>query len=115
MKESLLRTVVSEDTAALNIEKIVVFINNRVQIHNRNNSLKTCFLGQLPYIIDEYPGEDRYSDEQMDYFWSKLKEADHTEAYPMTEMNIDQYINCVLSFILSNPPIIFHSDSCAFC
>lgn len=91
VKESLLRTVVSEDTAALNIEKIVVFTNNRVQIHNRNNSLKTCFLGQLPYIIDEYPGEDRYSDEQMDYFWIKLKEADHTEAYPMTEMNIDQF------------------------
>ena len=104
-KEELLRSVISEDTEVLNIQKLLVFTNNRIEIHNRNKSLNVCFLGQLPYIIDEYVGEDRYSDEQLNYFYTKVAAANHVEAYPVTDIKIDQFKNdfATLVDILDNP------------
>ena len=91
-KESLLRTVIgSNDSSVLVIKKIVVFTNNRVQVQNRCKTLTTCFLSQLPYLITENSNPDRYNDEQMYYFFTKVKAANHTEAYPVNELQIDKF------------------------
>lgn len=54
VKKNLLREVLDEKGLVdIPIYEIVVFTNNRVEVQNKCATLKTCFLSQLPYIIDK--------------------------------------------------------------
>ena len=54
VKKSLLREVLDEKGLVdIPIYELVVFTNNRVEVQNKCATLKTCFLSQLPYIIDK--------------------------------------------------------------
>ncbi len=95
-KEALLRSAIaSNDSMHLEIKQIVVFTNNRIQVQNRCKALQTTFLSQLPYLISEYSNSspERYTDQQLYYFFSQVKSANHTEAYPITELHIDEFKN----------------------
>lgn len=48
-----------------NVIKLVVFTNNRIELRNKCSDLKTCFLGELPYLIDDYTGEAVYTEEDI--------------------------------------------------
>lgn len=54
VKRSLLREVFNaKGLGNIPIYEIVVFTNNRIEVQNKCRTLKTCFLSQLPYIIDK--------------------------------------------------------------
>lgn len=54
VKESLLREVLNvKGLGDIPIYEIAVFTNNRIEVQNKCRTLKTCFLSQLPYIIDK--------------------------------------------------------------
>lgn len=47
------------------IIKLVVFTNKHIEVKNKCEDLKVCFLGELPYYIDEFVGESIYSNEDI--------------------------------------------------
>ena len=54
IKRSLLREAFNaKGLVDIPIYEIVVFTNNRVEVQNKCKTLKTCFLNQLPYIIEK--------------------------------------------------------------
>lgn len=72
------------------IKSIVVFTNREVQVQNRDKSLKTTFLGPLPYIISEDKAVDMYSEQDLDNMVSAIEAERCREEYEM-DLDIDQY------------------------
>ena len=68
-REKLLRVMLVDTLATIgkeaNVIKLVVFTNNRMEIRNKCEDLKTCFLGELPYLIDDYAGEKLFTEEDI--------------------------------------------------
>lgn len=68
-REYLLKEVIFEKLVQkrrpVNIVKLVVFTNRHIEVRNKCKELKTCFLGELPYLIDEYVGDNLYSEEDI--------------------------------------------------
>ena len=92
IKESLLRAVLKKaGMKEIKIQSIVVFTNNRIEVRNRYDKLQVSFLGQLPYIIDEYSGWDTYSEADMHMMADAVEEAQIHEAYPMRDVDIAQF------------------------
>lgn len=92
-KEFLLRNAVEERLKKLgknvNIVNYVVFANSRINVTNRYKYLKTCFLSQLPHLIDEYEGPEIYTEDDMKEIQQSIKSAEHKEAYPL-DMDVVQ-------------------------
>lgn len=86
-KEFLLRDALLElsntQQKEFNIVNLVVFANSRINVNNRFKYLETCFLSQLPHIIDDYAGEDIYLQEDMKNIEKTIKEAECKRAYPL--------------------------------
>ena len=82
VKESLLREVfVQKGLTNIPIYKIVVFTNNRIEVQNKCKSLNTCFLSQLPHIIDNnHDAVISYSD--MKLAVRAVSEANIEKSYP---------------------------------
>ena len=53
-KELLSAVLSAQGLSYMPIYKIIVFTNNRIEVQNKCADLKTCFLSQLPYVIDNY-------------------------------------------------------------
>ena len=90
MKESLLREVF-ESRGLINIPiyKIVVFTNNRIEVQNECKTLNTCFLSQLPHIIDKNHGATiSYID--MNLAKQALSDANIEKSYPF-EFDADAF------------------------
>ena len=91
MREDLLREILSENGyQECRITSIVVFTNREVEVKNRDRSLKTTFLGPLPYIIDEYVAPDKYTNEDLDKMAEAIERERCRESYAM-DIDIDQY------------------------
>lgn len=45
-----------------NIISLVVFTNSTMHVDNRYDYITTCFLGNLPHIIERYDGKPIYND-----------------------------------------------------
>lgn len=91
IKERLLKAALQKaGMKEVKIQSIVVFTNNRIEIRNHYSKLQVSFLGQLPYIIDEYCGRDTYSETDMRRMASAIEEAQIHEAYPMRDVDIAQ-------------------------
>lgn len=91
VKENLLRKALKvAGFGHLQIRSIVVFTNNRIEVHNKYCQIRTCFLGQLAYIIDGYRLEDIISTEEMDQIQNAVKAAECKETYPM-DFDVQQY------------------------
>jgi hypothetical protein len=87
-KEYLLRTAI--DTSVLTdaknqikIVELVVFANSKINVDNRYKYVQSCFLSQLPHIIDEYSGDDIYSNEAMNSISERIREAECNDTYPI--------------------------------
>lgn len=82
-KVHLLREALQEtDQAALNIESIVVFTNNDIEVENRFPFIRTCFLSELPHIIEGYAGDRVYTEEDINRMVGLVDEAACKEDYP---------------------------------
>lgn len=45
---------------------IVVFTDNRIEVHNRCKEIRTCFISQLAYFIDDYRETSIFTDGIME-------------------------------------------------
>ena len=83
LKEELLRKVLKskgiEDVA---INRVVVFTDSRIEVHNKYANLCTCFSSQLAHIIDGFKNQINMSKEDMEAIEVAIKLAEHKEAYP---------------------------------
>lgn len=86
-KEYLLRNALSAELSKLgkkiNIVNYVVFANSRIDVNNKYQYLKTCFLSQLPHLIDEYKGEELYSSDDLLIIKDLLDNSENKKAYPL--------------------------------
>lgn len=87
-KEYLLRTaidtsVLTEAKNQIMIVNLVVFANSKINVDNRYKYVQSCFLSQLPHIIDEYSGDDIYSNEAINSISGCIREAECNDAYPI--------------------------------
>lgn len=82
VKKSLLREALNaKGLVDIPIYEIVVFTNNRVEVQNKCRTLKTCFLSQLPYIIDNCR-EAIISFTEMNLAVQAVSEANIEKSYP---------------------------------
>ena len=90
VKKSLLREVLNaKDLVGIPIYEIVVFTNNRIEVQNKCRTLKTCFLSQLPYIIDR-SRDTVISFSEMDLAVQAVTEANIEKSYPF-EFDVDTF------------------------
>lgn len=81
-KEYLLRSVL-RDCGYDNpqIASIVVFANSDIRVDNRFGYINTCFLSNLPYIIERYQGDCIYGSDDFGKIVEAIKNAACNEAY----------------------------------
>ena len=83
-KTYLLREALHDTAQAeVNIESIVVFTNPTIEVENRSPYIKTCFLSELPYLIDSYAGDRLYGEEDMARMSRMVSESACKELYPV--------------------------------
>ncbi len=86
-KEYLLRNALEEQMKKagkkLNIVNYVVFANSKINVTNRYKYLTSCFLSQLPHLIDDYAGNDIYTTEDLLLMKETIQKAEDKKAYPL--------------------------------
>lgn len=89
IKEELLRKALSTaEYGDVEINSVVVFTNNRIEVQNKFEGLRTCFSSQLSYKVEG--NRVIFSDEDMDAIKVCIEEAENKEAYPF-ELDVEQY------------------------
>ena len=78
------------DYSNANIVSLVVFTNSEIQVENRYEYITTCFLGNLPHIIERYDGEPIYSDSDISAMIESVANAECRGTY-YPDINIDQF------------------------
>jgi len=82
-KELLQEVIQAAGLGKIEVFEILVFTNNRIEVKNHCSSIRPCFLGQLPFIIDEWNKETCVSSDEM-YRAAKAIESARNEAtFPM--------------------------------
>jgi len=76
--------------ANANIISLVVFTNSTIHVDNRYDYITTCFLGNLPHIIERYDGKPIYGENNISVMMESVSKAECKEAYPL-EIDINQY------------------------
>ena len=66
-----------------NIQSLVVFTNNNINVENRYEFIRTCFLSSLPNIIDKYEGANLYSVRDIQKMMQGVERAVCKESYPL--------------------------------
>lgn len=83
LKEELLRKVLAADGMdGIRIRSIVVFTENRIEVHSKYSKVRTCFVSQLAYIIDGFKSDKPITDEEMEQIESAIRTAESNETYP---------------------------------
>lgn len=81
-KTFLLRGVLQEaGIENPNIISLLVFTNNNITVTNNYPYIQHCFLSSLPHLIDNYEGEEIYTDEAISHMVSSVEEAKCTGDY----------------------------------
>lgn len=84
VRRELLRNVLCKaGLAQTEIFEVVVFTNDNIEVHNLCSRIKTCFLGQLPSLIDRWNWADTLSTAEMHQAFEAIKVAKEEEAYPL--------------------------------
>lgn len=74
----------------VDVTGLVVYTFNRIEVQNRCPELKTCFLGQLPYLIKEHRGKTAISDEEQATIASAFEQAAQNGSYAM-DYDMEQF------------------------
>ena len=91
IKEVLLRKVLeSEGIEDVEINSVVVFMDNRIEVQNKYAQIRTCFVSHLAYIVDVFKSQTNLSQEKMENIESLIRQAEHKEAYPVA-FDVKQY------------------------
>lgn len=90
----LLGSVISEKLQEkgkeAHIIKLVVFTNYRMEIRNKCDELVTCFLSELPYLIDDYNGTFLYTEEDIDDMSEVISSSAESTEYKY-EMDMQKF------------------------
>ena len=89
-KEKLLKRALGKEYEDIVINKVVVFTNDRVEIQNKYQDIKTCFLTQLTYVTDRFDSGRIYEKSDMEDMSQKIVTAEEFEAYPV-RFDMDQF------------------------
>lgn len=90
-KETLLRRALErEGIQDVQLKSIVVFTDNRIEVHNKYSSIKTCFGSQLAYMIDGLSVDRSTPDDRLVQMENAIRNAETKEAYPF-EFDVDRY------------------------
>ena len=90
-KEFIIRNLLNFTSVdELEIEKLVVFTNSAIKVENKSKFVKDCFLSDLPYIIDNYNGENIYTKRNISQFSKLIKNMRFFEKHKVKE-DIDKY------------------------
>lgn len=90
-REELLKKVLNEvKIGDIQIRSIVVFTDNRIEVHNKYTGIRTCFVSQLPYIIDGFKCDTDMNEEVMSHIEDLIREAECKESYPL-DFDVAQY------------------------
>ncbi len=73
-----------------NIISLVVFTNSSIHVDNHYQHIQTCFLSDLPHIIEKYDGNSIYSDEDMGNICAIIKNAECKDTFPLP-LDINQF------------------------
>ncbi len=91
LKEGLLRKVLKEGGFDdIQIRSLVVFTNNKIEVHNKYDQVKTCFVSQINHIIENSWSNRVLSENEMNQMESVIKDAANTEAY-FVGFNVEKY------------------------
>ena len=91
IKETLLRKALS--TAGydeVEINSVVVFTNNRIEVQNKFEGIRTCFSSQLSYKVEGDRSRTVFSDKDMEAIKVCIEQAESKETYPF-EFDVEQY------------------------
>lgn len=67
----------------LEVLGIVCYTDSRIKVYNHCESIQTCTLGKLPYLIIDHEDSHAINDEGMVSIADALQEASRQERYPM--------------------------------
>ena len=73
-----------------NIVTLVVFTNNNINVENRYEYIKTCFLGELPHIIERHKGDVLYTEDDFKKMEGAIEANKCHESYPLP-LDINQF------------------------
>jgi len=85
-KEYLLREALLEaGFPEMKITSVVVFTNSKINLENRYPYIDTCFLGELPHIIEQYDSTEYHSFEEIQKIKETILNAEikHEYEYPV--------------------------------
>ena len=90
-KEELIRRILTKNGIENDlIKSVVVFTDNRIEVQNKYPRIKTCFVSQLAYIIDDFNETGRKTVYELSHIENAIKEAECKEAYPF-DFDVMQY------------------------
>ncbi len=91
LKEKLLRKALAAGGFEnLEINQVVVFTDNRIEVQNKYRKIHTCFVDQLAYIIDGFKDQGGMSRTDMGKIEDCIRRAEHKEVYPFG-FDVKQY------------------------
>lgn len=91
LKEQLLRKLlVAEGIEDVEIKKVVVFTDNRIEVQNKYTKIRTCFVSQLACIIDDFKSQNNMTQEDMENIEDLIRKAEYKETYPFG-FDVNQY------------------------
>ena len=83
IKTLLLKEVLNEEGFDIPITTVVLFSNSKIQVQNKCPQLKTCFLKQLNYLIEDFESEDVLTDRDMDSIAERIEKIVGTDLFPI--------------------------------
>lgn len=91
LKEGLLRKALAlEGIEDVEINRVVVFTDNRIEVQNKYKKIRTCFVSQLAYIVDGLKSQTNLSQKDMENMEFLIRQAEHKETYPFA-FDVKQY------------------------
>lgn len=78
---SAVKNWADENSKKINIVKLVVFANNDYKLEDNYKYFQSCYCSGLPHIIDEYEGEDLYTEEDMEALKNEIEKASDPKEY----------------------------------
>lgn len=91
LKEDLLKDALAVgELQDVPIRSVVVFTNNRIEVHNKYSGIETCFVSQLAHIIDGITNDFEMTFEEMKRIEEAVRSAECKDAYPF-EFDVEQF------------------------
>ena len=85
IKETLLREKLSTiGYGSVKMFPVVVFTNKYIEVENKRRELKTCFLNQLPYIIEDCKSPEYLTIRDLEVMENALSEIVFSATFPLS-------------------------------